>query len=670
MTARTARRLAWGIWAASIAAYFGAFIHAVFGSGTWLWFIAIAISAFIAAFLTVGALIASRRPENPIGWLMIASGVCFVIPVVLAELGSSVEQLNEWFGSWIYAVALGLAATFVLLLFPDGHLPSPRWRWAARVAGTGIAVFVIGSMLQPGAVSDSSSTNPFGVGGSIGRAIFGEMRSIGLLVLAISVPVSIASLFFRRRHADHAGREQLRWLTYAAGLVFLGMIPARVILTTLHVDVTVVNSVLILSVSALPIAIGFAVLKYRLYDIDIVIRKTVVFGVLAVFITGVYAGIVGGIGALVHSRGSTTLSFAAAAALAVLFQPARERARRFADRVTYGKRATPYEVLAEFSGNVGETYATADVLPRMAQVLANGTGADSAKVYLKVGGELRLAASFGEAGGGEEHLVEVTDRGEELGALAVTMPPSDPMDGVKEKLVRDLAGQAGLVLRNVRLIEELRASRQRLVTAQDEERRKLERNLHDGAQQQLVALAVKLRLAQAVASKEDAAQTAQQLTALQQDAQDALENLRDLARGIYPPLLADKGLGPALESQVRKAVMPTSVEANGVGRHDQDVEAAVYFCVLEALNNIAKYAEATQATVALAQEDGHLAFSVTDDGMGFDTDTNRYGTGLQGMADRLDAVGGSLDVTSRPGAGTTVSGRIPVLTSTNQETRR
>ena len=140
----------------------------------------------------------------------------------------------------------------------------------------------------------------------------------------------------------------------------------------------------------------------------------------------------------------------------------------------------------------------------------------------------------------------------------------------------------------------------------------------------------------------------------------ALEDLRDLARGIYPPLLADKGLAAALEAQSRKAAVPTTVDADGVGRYPQEIESAVYFCVLEALNNVAKYAGATRATITLAQADGHLVFEVDDDGAGFEVDRARVGTGIQGMADRLDAIGGSLTVRSVPGEGSTVGGRVPV----------
>jgi signal transduction histidine kinase len=239
------------------------------------------------------------------------------------------------------------------------------------------------------------------------------------------------------------------------------------------------------------------------------------------------------------------------------------------------------------------------------------------------------------------------------------MPAADPMTPTKERLVADLAAQAGLVLRNVRLIEELRASRQRLVAAQDEERRKLERNLHDGAQQQLVALQVQLRLAEQVLER-DPEKGREIVHQVQGNAGTALEDLRELARGIYPPLLADQGLGAALEAQARKAVLEVRVQTEGIGRYPRDVESAVYFCSLEALNNIAKYAHASRASVKVAQSNGHLVFEIVDDAGGSTRAPRRTGTGLQGMADRLDAIGGTLEVRSTPGAGTSVIGRAPV----------
>jgi signal transduction histidine kinase len=242
------------------------------------------------------------------------------------------------------------------------------------------------------------------------------------------------------------------------------------------------------------------------------------------------------------------------------------------------------------------------------------------------------------------------------------MPANDPMDPSKAKLVRDLASQAGLVLRNARLIEDLRDSRRRIVAAQDARAKALERNIHDGAQQQLVALNVQLGLAKTMAPRDTEA-TVRLLGELQERTEETLVDLRDLARGIYPPLLADKGLSAALEAQARRSVVPVRVDADGIGRFSQEAESAVYFSVLEALQNVAKYAGASRATVTLSNGSGTLDFEVADDGVGFDAARTTYGTGLQGMADRLAALGGSLSVRSTPKAGTTVHGTVPVSTA-------
>ena len=250
------------------------------------------------------------------------------------------------------------------------------------------------------------------------------------------------------------------------------------------------------------------------------------------------------------------------------------------------------------------------------------------------------------------------------------MPANDPMDPTKERLIADLASQAALVFRNVGLTEELRgrlddlrAAQKRLVSAQDDERRKLERNIHDGAQQQLVALAVKLRLAEGLVAR-DPERAASILGELQGETTEALEDLRDLARGIYPPLLADRGLAAALEAQARKASLPVEVRAAELGRYPQEIEAATYFSCLEALQNVAKYADATRATVTVSDGTGTLRFEVTDDGRGFDPEATGYGTGLQGIADRLAALDGSVSVSSAVGEGTTVAGSIPIIAPT------
>src|SRR5262245_14779205 len=266
----------------------------------------------------------------------------------------------------------------------------------------------------------------------------------------------------------------------------------------------------------------------------------------------------------------------------------------------------------------------------MAQIVAAGTGAQKVTIWLRVGDELHLeASSDGDPREGPlridgqglpplpdgEISVPVVHQDELLGAISITMPKDEPLRPAGEQLVTDVASQAGLALANAGLIEDLRASRQRLVTAQDEARRRLERNIHDGAQQDLVALAIKLQLAETTVAA-DPAQTGPVFGELKTDAAGALENLRDLARGIYPPLLADLGLAAALRAQASKSPLPVTVDADGIGRFGQDTEAAVYFCCLEALQNTAKYAHATRARICVQSHNGTLQFTVSDDGTG------------------------------------------------------
>ena len=685
MTPRRARRLAWAIWVASIAGVFGAVLINEFGPDPWLTgpasgvITTLATIAFICAFATVGALVAGRRPDNAIGWLLSAAGLSYAIATISIETGPSLQRYSDWLGGWIWMVAIGLAMTFVLLLFPDGHLPSRRWRPIAWIAGISLVTFVAGSAFRPGVIPDTTSVNPFGIGASIGDTVFGAMRPLGLIVLLLMVPLSVASLVFRYRAADRDQREQIRWLTFAGLLVGLGILANGVVGSVVHdasLATDIGNALASLTVTAVPIAIGIAILRYRLYDIDVVLNRTVVYGALAAFITGVYVAIVVGVGTLVGRGGepNVALSIVATAVVAVAFQPVRERVQRFANRLVYGTRATPYEVLSEFSDRLGGAYAIEDLLPRMARILADGTGASRTDVWLVDGDDLRPDASWPidapalprePADPLPDGFVAVRHQGELLGALSLEKRAGEALTSTEQKLLEDLARQAGLVLRNVRLTEqllirldELQASRLRLVAAQDEERRRLERNIHDGAQQQLVALAVKQRLlASLIWPGNDKAR--EMVGQLADETSDALENLRDLARGIYPPLLADQGLIAALGAQARKAVVPTTVRGDGIGRFGQDVEAAVYFSCLEALQNVAKYAEASHAWINVTNGDGELRFAVIDDGRGFDPTPSGYGTGLQGIADRLAALGGQILVTSSPGAGTTIAGRVP-----------
>jgi signal transduction histidine kinase len=625
----------------------------------------------------IGAVIASRRPKNPLGWLLLAAGAGlafsefgYAYTVYATEVEDAVLPqivVLDWLSAWSWTLAFA-ALPLLLLLFPTGKLHSRRWRPVLWITVTCSSLLIlsslvgatIGTLVSDVVLADEITASEDPLVERIFVVLF-----VVLFLSAILTVVALVSTLLRFHASRGDERLQLRWFALAASF-FVGAVVVQQFVDDAWISVAFTFASL-----GLYGAIGIAILKYRLYDIEIVIRKTLMFAIVAAAVTGLYVLVVIAVPAAVIGLGSgvETGAVLVGVAIGLLVAPIRTRARRLADRLVYGKRATPYEVLAEFSGRVGETYSADDVLPRMAQVLAAGTGADDAAVWLKTANGMRPTAVYPPSvvppADLPDDAVEVLHQGELLGALSVRMPASDPMDGARRKLVEDLAAQAGLVLRNVRLIEELRASRQRLVAAQDEERRKLERNIHDGAQQQLVALAVQQRLAASLIGKDDDG-ARRMLEDLQTQTNEALEDLRDLARGIFPPLLADKGLSAALEAQARKGVVPVAIQPDGVGRYPQQIESAVYFSVLEALQNVAKYADATRATVRLSHDHEQLTFEVTDDGRGFDTARTTYGTGLQGIADRLAALDGSLEVMSAPGDGTTVAGRIPVAEGSSE----
>jgi signal transduction histidine kinase len=653
------------------------------------------VQAPIVAIL--GLLIAVRRPRNSIGWLLLAvaaaEAICaFAAFVALRGLlaGASPRGWVVW-PAVVFGIAVSLGPVllaFVILLFPNGRLlPGPRWRWATRVVGTLVTVAIASSLVAVAPIQLStrfpSMANPLAVPALDGLTNGSPLTGIALALVLVLLVASVVVRFRRSRDVE---RSQLRWFAYAAGaaiglliLAFLGgLFPSG------SVDGVAWLAGVLGLVVLVPAAIGLAIMRHGLYDIDVFVSRTIVYGSLAVFITAVYVGIAVGIGTLVGSGGKPNLglSILATAIVAVGFQPVRERLQRFANRLVYGKRATPYEVLSQFSERVAESYASDEVLPRMAQVLAEGTAADLAEVWLRSGDVLQRAAVFPlqpsvpaavHLNGAAEvsipaadRSVEVRHQGELLGTLTVTKRRGESLTPIEIKLMDDLAHQAGLVLKNVGLtsdlqarLDDLRASRQRLVAAQDNERRRLERKLHDGAQQHLVALKVKLGLAEMLLTR-DPEKASATIVALKGDADEALETLRDLARGIYPPLLPDRGLAAALQSQAGKATIPVRVDADGVGRYPQETEAALYFCTLEALQNVQKYAAASAATVHLREERERLLVEVGDDGRGFDVTAVTRGAGLTNMEDRLEALGGTLQIESTPGVGTTLRATVPV----------
>ena len=653
------------------------------------------VSVVIVAVL--GALAIQRDPGNWIGRCCAGIALAFALTLFAQEYairglvvapgtlpGATVAA---WLQVWLYNL-LVLGVVLGLALFPDGRLPSRRWR-ALVVFSVGVtALALIDSLADPAPLSTFVRQEPFTLPVTmpptlrwLGSAFAGWS---GLLVYwsqALVIAVACGALAVRLRGSSGDLRQQLKWVVYGGAIAAFGWLlsfaQALPLASgsdpTLRMIATWGNLLWLFGITiATPVAAGVAILRYRLYDIDRVINRTLLVGGLAAFITAVYVGVVVGIGSEIGKEFGPALSLLATAVVAVAFTPVRTRLQGMANRLVYGKRASPYEILAGFSERAGGSYLSDEILPEMARLLGEGTASRRAQVWLRVGDELRPAGSWPEENGrstlpvvgeqlptipGWQRAVPVLDGGELLGALTLTKPGGERFTPGEDKLVVDLARQAGLVLRNVRLVEELRSSRQRIVSAQDEERRRLERNLHDGAQQQLVTASLglgvvraKVRTGRSEGLDDELGEVASQLKA-------GLAELRTLARGLHPAVVTEAGLGAALESLADRSPIPVRVDAKIERRFPPAVEATGYYVVSEGLTNVAKHARASEGTVRASDEGDRLVLEVEDDGVG--GADQGLGSGLRGLQDRVAALGGLLEVESRPGGGTLLRAELP-----------
>jgi len=634
-------------------------------------------AVLFSAVAVVAGIILARDRSNSWGWLMLGAWalgpplMTSMAAVVVADAGGLIAVgPPEW---WALAFAAGQLIVFAALpaslaLFPTGDFSSRRWRQVYQLMWTAWGAMSVLVLLRGGDIWSSDSTlaleNPLGISALdwVGDDVFNVFFVVYLIVSLIAVAA-------RYRTAGGEQRLQLKWFFTAVGLfVVLSIIGDAI-------DWSGAGYLMSAGGVAVVAAIGVAITKYRLYDVDLVINKALVFGALAAFVTAIYAVIVVGIGSIVADS-SLALSITATALVAVVFEPVRVRVQKLVNRLVYGSRATPYEVLSDLTVRLADAESGEGLLERMAERLSEGTGAEKAVVWLASPEGLVAGASVPEEATGSvstniDNLpgiaIAVEHEGELLGALSVEKPRGEGLTHTELRLCEDLAGSAGLVIRRRRLYEalaaravELEESRRRLVDAQDTERRRLERSLHDSAQQQVVALKVKLGLARQVAAEECADQASTFIDQMADDAQRAIDQIRSLAQGIYPPLLEAEGLSVAVPALASLSPFETSTNVDIAGRHPLPAEGAVYFCISEALTNAAKHAR-EPIEVRVTNTENRLTFSVTDGGPGFDPATAERGAGLDNMRDRLDALGGGATISSQPGTSTTVAGWVPTL---------
>ena len=621
-------------------------------------------------FGIVGALILRRHPGHAVGSLAVIGGFCTLLSVFAGAYAAysfthghllPADGFAVWLRGWLWYPGLSLLFVLIPALFPDGRLPSPRWSPIVWAVATGIVVELVWVSLSQLWFGFPLSDGPWPVAGWLFRVLIPLTGVLFLLPLFASA----AALAVRFRRSSGVARQQLKWFLAAVCLQAALWAGLQVSNLSPYLDI-----IFPLALMAMPLAIGVAILRHRLYDVDIVISRGVVYAGLAAFITVAYMLVVVGIGFAVGTGGrpNLPLSVVAMALVVVLIQPVRVRLQRLANRLVYGVPADPYAVLAQLSrtpaaGDVG------DALALIAQAVAKGMGSRRARVRLLLpGGQARTEAWPPDATGNFGQTFAVRDGDETVGEIEV--------EGSGDQgLTEALTGQAGHALHTLRLsaeldarlaqleeqAQEVTASRTRLVQAQEAERRRLERDLHDGIQQDLVVLIAKAGLARKQLER-DPASAAATLAELQSSAQHAIADLRSLARGIHPAVLSSRGLVEAVDSMASRMPVGVRVDADPTVRevrYAPEIEGAAYFVVAEALANVLKHSGATEATVTISASDSWLRVAIADDGRGFDPGAVRE-SGLRGLRDRIEALGGHVEIDSH-GSGTRLDASLPAL---------
>ncbi len=645
-----------------------------------------------ATFTAVGLFVVAKRPGNRAGWLFTATGVAHAVMFLGRQYGfhATDRQGNDlpgvewvtWMGVWPLALVLVLAGV-TLMCFPDGRLPSRRWRLVvAAMVGAG-ALLALASALWPVEYADNSLAvpHPLHVGGyDTAQRLWNLISPASYLLFQVAWAACVVTRL-RRAGGDEA--RQLRWFVYAVAMGALAMAAGLAVFRSPALGV--------LAVPVVPLAAGVAIAKYRLYDIDPVINKTLVVGAMAGIITTGYVAVVVGFGRLVgvDPGPNPVLALVATAIVAIAFEPARRRVQRVADRLVYGDRPSPYEALARLSTQLSRGGRHADLFTGLASTVADGVGAAEVTLWVGGDGELLAVASWPPPADqgtqlataprelaslghdGRTHVRPIEHQGSIRGAVTLTKAPGEVLTASDDRLLLDLAAQAGLVIDNAglgaelqqRLHEisaqaaELQAAAKRIVAAQYEARRRIERDLHDGAQQRLVTLALSLQAVSRRAASLGDDTLAGKVDEARLQLSEALTELRVMARGIHPAILTQEGLGAAFGFLAERASLPVQLDVYLERRLPQDVEATAYLLVSEALTNAAKHSGASSIEVAARLRDGRLWIEVTDNGRG-GADGN-WGSGLQGLSDRLATLNGRLTVHSPIDGGTRLSVEIP-----------
>jgi signal transduction histidine kinase len=603
-------------------------------------------------FTPIGALILTRRPRHPLGVIFCAIGVSqALVEAAWAYAAYAFDRgglpggvAMAWLTDWLWFVGYGLLATFVPLLFPTGMLPSSRWRPVAWLAGTGFAFVLAAGIaalpLQPGRATLGQPLPGEGLSAALGQT--------AMLLVLLAAPLCVLSLLERWRRSSALERQQLKWFLVASAVTVL-LLSGPLLLS----GGVLVDAAQALAGLLIPGAAGIAILRHRLLDIDVVINRTLVYGGLTAGVMGVYVAIVG-IAATLWGRTGWAPSVLAVGVVALVVQPARERLQQAVDRLTYGERE-PYAALSRLGEAVGGSEDPDSVLPTVVRTIARMLRLPYVAIVLEGQPAIEIGRRPPRC-----HVVPLENSSARLGHLVVAPRSGEAGLGPAERrLVGDLARQAAAAAHAVQLHTRLQEAQVQLVSAREEERRRIHRDLHDGLGPTLAGVALRLGAARRLLASDPAAADAT-LAELARLLEQTTTDVRRLVHGLRPPTLDELGLADAVRTQAERLFgdVVVTVESTDLGQLPAAVETAAFRIIEEALTNVARHAHARTCLVRL-ERNGGLDIDVIDDGLGIPAGAPS-GLGISSMRQRAAELRGTLHITPTPGGGTALRARLPL----------
>ena len=632
-------------------------------------------------YVRLGSAIIAQRPRNPIGWIFLGVSTCFL----LTGLAVSIIDAHEmgltapgrlglvdpayWLNNFIWLPAQILPLTFVFLLFPDGHLPSPRWRPIGWAAGAGLGLVMLVLAAHPGPLSDwGTAANPYGVAGA--EAFLNVILTIGGLLLGVGALGSMLAVLVRFRRSRGSERAQMKWLIFAVGVVLiLSIFTIPLWLSgTFSSGPGLELSIILTNLMTLGIALVVtgAIVRYRLYDIDSLINRTLVYGLMTGVVFLIYALVVGAVSLLFESQGNWLLTLLATGLVALLFLPIRNRLQRGVNRLLYGQRDEPFAVLAQLGQRLEQTVAADTLYPTIVETVAQALRLPYVALQTCRGEGFETVEAYGRPVADPVSL-PLTNQGEVVGRLLAGRRPGDEeFSAADRQLLQNIARQAGAAVYNARLTSELQRSRQQLVTGREEERRRLRRDLHDGLGPSLASLLLEARVLRRLI-RDDPAAAETLADEMQGDIRATIEDIRRVVHELRPPALDDLGLIPAINVMAGKLGQsngaPGGLQVRVAAPEPWPglpaaVEVAAYRIVQEALTNVVHHAGARRATVRLWLDDD-LHVEVSDNGVGINGG-RVGGLGLRSMRERAAELGGAFAIAPLPEGGTIVRATLPL----------